>query len=416
MAAVETIVIGAGPYGLSIAAHLRHAAIDHVVVGQPMASWREAMPAGMFLKSDPFASNLFDPERRYTLERYCEAHKLAYAPRGPALPIGDFIDYADWFQRQAAPEIINTTLKRMCFAQGRFELDFADRAMTAKRVILATGHLAFRHFVKALRPLAAACPDLVSHSADHREFSRFAGRDVVVVGAGQSALESAALLHEAGAQVRLVARAARVEWNPEVEPASPLITRLRRPDTPLGPGWRNVVYAELPRVMHALPRGLRRKLVRKVLGPAGAAWLKGRVVGKVEVLEGRTVVGASESGGRVRLALAGGGGEPVTLHTDHVVDATGYRVKLVRLPYLNAVLRSDIRTEWGAPVLDRAFQCSVPGLYFTGLASALAYGPVMRFVAGAKHPATMITAHLRAGSARTSPAPAAAFDARAAER
>lgn len=68
----DLLVVGAGPYGLSIASHAAAAGLKVRVFGRPMASWRDHMPRGMFLKSEPWASNLSDPERRWRLDVYCE--------------------------------------------------------------------------------------------------------------------------------------------------------------------------------------------------------------------------------------------------------------------------------------------------------------------------------------------------------
>ena len=58
---VAVVVIGAGPYGLSIATHLRAQQLSFRIFGEPMASWRHHMPQGMSLKSEGFASDLYDP-------------------------------------------------------------------------------------------------------------------------------------------------------------------------------------------------------------------------------------------------------------------------------------------------------------------------------------------------------------------
>ena len=50
----------------------------------------------------------------------------------------------------------------------------------------------------------------------------------------------------------------------------------------------------------------------------------------------------------------------------------------------------------GTPAVGRDYQSSVPGLYFIGPAVAPTFGPVMRFVFGARHAATVVTRHLAA--------------------
>ena len=394
MTVFENIIIGAGPYGLSLAAHFRAANIDCAIIGKPMASWRGHMPAGMALKSETFASNLSDPERRYTLEQFYASRGRNYARKGVPLSIADFIAYADWFRDQAVAEIWDAEIIDLRRTGEGFRLTLNDRQVLAKRVIVATGHLAFRHFPKALRHHD---PALVSHSADHNDLAKFAGQDVTVIGCGQSGLETAALLHEHGALVRLLARAPAVEWNPEINPSASLFARLRRPEAGLGPGWRSLGYSKLPRAFFALPERARRRLVATTYGPAGAWWLKHRVIDKVQLLTSHQVMAVADSNGRLVLSVRNDRGA-VEIATDHLIAATGYHVDIGRLLFLDPGLRAAIKAAAGAPVLNRAFESSVPGLHFVGLASAPSFGPVMRFVYGARYAATTLTAHIRSAA------------------
>jgi FAD-dependent urate hydroxylase len=397
MTTFETVIIGAGPYGLSIAAHLRSASLDHAIVGSPMESWRAHMPIGMALKSERFASDLSDPEGLYTLERFCVRRGTSYSPKGVPLPIDDFIAYADWFQRHAVPEVWNARLRRLRRTASGFELTLDDRTVTAGRVILATGHLAFRRFPQALERLAQDAPDLVSHAADHHNLAKFAGRTVTVIGCGQSGLETAALLHERGADVRILARAPEVEWNAEVDAVRSLYKRLRWPDSGLGDGWKSLAYSELPRLFTLLPEQMRRHIVATANGPSGSWWLRSRVAGKIPLLTGHHVVDAAERDGKLNLSVRRGN-DTVQIETDHVVAATGYQVDIDRLPFLDPILRAAIKTSGGSPLLKGAFESSVPGLHFVGLSSALTFGPVMRFVYGARHAAGALTSHIRSSA------------------
>jgi FAD-dependent urate hydroxylase len=401
MATFETVIVGAGPYGLSVAAHLRGANVNHAIVGAPMQSWRDHMPAGMALKSERFASNLSDPERSLTLERFGASRGAGYSAKGVPLPIAEFLEYADWFQRRAVPEIGDAKLRRLRRAGDGFELTFDDRTVTARRVILATGHLAFRHFPQALQRLADDVPALVSHTADHRVLAGFAGQDVTVVGCGQSGLETAALLHEQGANVRVLARAPAIDWNAEPDRSRSLIRRMRWPESGLGDGWRSLAYSELPRLFGLLPEPTRRRIVATANGPSGAWWLKHRVVDKVSLSTAHQITAAAPRNGGLRLSVRAGD-DTVQIDTDHVMAATGYRVDLGRLAFLDPALRAAITSSGGSPVLNRVFESSVPGLHFVGIASALSFGPVMRFVYGAQHAAAILTSHIRASAPQRS--------------
>lgn len=399
MTSLETVIVGAGPYGLSVGAHLRGKNLDHVLIGSPMESWRTHMPSGMALKSERFASNLSDPHGQYTLERYSVSRGIPYSPKGVPLPIGEFLDYANWFQRRAALDVWDSKLRRLRAAAGGFELTFDDRSVLAKRVILATGHLAFRHFPKALENLAREAPELVSHSADHRDLTKFTGRDVTVIGCGQSGLETAALLHEQGASVRVLARAAAIDWNAELDAVKSLYKRLRWPDSGLGDGWRSLAYSELPRWFFLLPETMRRRIVATANGPSGSWWLKDRVIDKVSLLTGHEVIAAGERNGRLQLSIRANN-RAVQIETDHVIAATGYRVDLTRLLFLDPALCAAIKTSGGMPLLNTALEASVPNLHFVGLASALTFGPVMRFVYGARHAATILSLHIGTSTRR----------------
>ncbi len=395
----ETVVVGAGPYGLSIGAHLRRAHLDHAVIGHPMGSWRDHMPAGMALKSERFASNLSDPEQAYTHERFAILRGHPYSPKGVPLQIGEFLDYAEWFQRNAVPQVYDFQIRRLRKTAGGFELRLDDRILLAKRVVLATGHLDFRHFPEALLHHARCTSELVSHSADHCNFASFAGREVVVIGCGQSGLETAALLHEQGANVRILARTAAVRWDSKVQAVKTAYQRVRWPAAGLGDGWRSLAYSEFPQVFSLLPERARRHIFETSYGPSGAWWLKERVAGKVPVLTNHDIVGAVEHNGKLRLSVRRQNESVIQVDADHVIAATGYKVDIRRLRFLDPVLRDAIETRGGAPVLNRAFESSVRNLHFVGLASAATFGPVMRFVFGTRHTASILSSHI--GSSRT---------------
>ncbi len=415
MATLENIIIGAGPYGLSLAAHLRAAAIDHVIVGRPMESWRRSMPAGMALKSECFASNLSDPERRYTLEQFCAARGMAYARTGVPLAIADFVDYADWFQRQAAHDIWDATLRDLRWNGNAFELTLDDRRVAAKRVIVATGHLAFRHVPEALMAAAPEVRARVTHSADHRDFAgilrprrhRDRTRTIRTWKPPRCCMSRALMCVCLHARPRSTG----IQTSTNSTRCSNGCDGLK---SALGPGWRSLFYSELPRAFFMLPRARRRHILATAHAPAGAWWLKRRVVGKVPLLTSHQVVAAKARSDKLDLTVRSDRG---TLHiaTDNVIAATGYRVDLDRLTFLEPSLRAAIKTADGAPVLNPVFESSVPGLHFVGLSSALSFGPVMRFVYGASHAASILTATSapRRGRGRT---PRARHSARAARR
>ena len=198
------LIIGAGPYGLSISAHLRNLGVEHMIVGRPMDTWRAHMPAGMCLKSEPYGSVFSSADRAADIATYSKSSGLDYSDRLGPLKLDTFLGYADWFAGRLVPDVRDINVRRITAIDGGFQVDFADAApVAARQVVLATGLLPYIYMPAELTGLPS---DLVTHSSDHHRLERFSGRRVAVVGAGQSALETAALLHEAGADVQIIAR------------------------------------------------------------------------------------------------------------------------------------------------------------------------------------------------------------------
>ncbi len=384
--AVDVAIVGAGPYGLSVAAHLRAAGLSHRQFGYPMHLWRSMMPRGMFLKSQGFASNLSDPAGTHTLAAFCLATARPYRDYGLPVSLETFLAYGDWFQAAHAPDLEETLVTEVSGQGGAFTLHLADGSTArARQVVVAAG---VQHFAVVPDLLAGLPPAVCTHSSAHTELSAFTGQRVIVVGAGQSALELAALLHENGAAVQLVARRAKVAWNGQpLALDRPLLQRLREPEAGLGSGWSTWFYSEHPELFRHLPESTRVYRSRTALGPAGASWLRERVEGQFPVLTSHTLAGAETVADGVALTFRTPNGTTARLTADHVIAATGYRPDLDRLTFLEPAIRKQLETVAGAPAVRRDYQTSVPGLYVTGPAVAATMGPVMRFVFGTKHAA-----------------------------
>jgi FAD-dependent urate hydroxylase len=393
MQPIDTAVVGAGPYGLSVAAHLRVAGVPHEIFGEPLESWQSFMPQGMMLKSEAFASNLWDPARRFSYANFLAEQGIAYRPLGDPIPVERFLEYGQWFRRHAVGEVRRVKVRRVARADGAFSLELEDGTVSkARRVILATGHMGFRYVPDELKGL----PDgMCLHSTALRDPRQFAGRDVTVIGAGASALDSLALLHEAGAQTRLVARRKQITWNRPPRPNPNLIERLRMPDAGLGPGWRTWAVSELPFLYRRMfGPATRHRIFLTTWGPAGGWWLRDRVEDKIDLLLGHQIASAEVVDGRVRLGLTGPAGATKIL-TDHVVAATGFDVALERIDCLEPTLGAQIAREGPYARLSANFETSVKGLFIVGLAAAPVFGPVQRFMYGAKHAAPAVTKALQ---------------------
>jgi cation diffusion facilitator CzcD-associated flavoprotein CzcO len=392
-AGVPVAIVGAGPYGLSLSAYLNARGIENRIVGAPMRAWSEHMPRRMFLKSEGFASRLADPGRQHTLADFCSRQDREYAPMGWPVPVDTFIDYGRWFQRRLVPHLETNDVIEVSRDTDGFVLRLTtDEVIRARALVLAVGHAYFAYIPSRLAGLP---PELLSHTSQYGDLSPLAGKDVTVIGAGQSSLETAALLHETGASVRVVVRGQRVTWNPDpdLEPRN-VWQRFRHPVSGLGSGWKLYLLANAPTVFSRLPDGTRASIVKRELGPAGAWWLKPRLVDSVPIRTASLVRSAEPHRDRVRLRLTAAGGEEEEIITDHVVAGTGYRVDVGRIPFLSRDLVAGVRTVEGSPVLSRAFESSVPGLFFVGLSAARTFGPLQRFVYGARFAASQLTERL----------------------
>jgi cation diffusion facilitator CzcD-associated flavoprotein CzcO len=393
------MIIGAGPYGLSLAAHLRARGVPYRVFGGVMANWREKMPRGMLLKSDPYASNLSDPGAGLTLREYYRGQGMPYDDEAIRVSVEEFIAYGEAFQRRFVADVE----QRMVVALERTAEGFAARlddgeVAIGHKVVLAIGISDFPYMPPDLARIPGS---FVSHASAHGDMAAFRGREVAVIGAGSSAVDLAALLHESGASVRLVVRRQlRFHGRAQLGAARPIAERLRSPNTGIGPGWRNVFFTLTPQLFRYLPAELRRGQVEKTHGPAGGWFMRDRIVGKVPLIEGFAPGPAELRDGRVQLQLAGQNGARQTIAVDHVIAATGYRVDLAAVKFLAEKLRRQIALIGRAPELSAHFETSVPGLYVVGPAAAYSFGPVCRFVLGAGFTIPRVARHLAASMSR----------------
>lgn len=388
----EVAIVGAGPYGLSLAANLRALGVDFRIFGSPMDVWRRHMPRGMMLKSDGFASNLYDPDSSFTLKHFCAEKGIAYDDKQVPVRLDTFIAYALAFQQRFVPHLEDRMVTALDRSPENFRLQLDDgETLTPRKIVLAVG---ISHFPFMPPCLAHLPPESVSHSFAQNDPVHFSGRRVCVIGRGASAIDLAVLLHESGADVTVVARRP-IEFHdpPEPEPR-PLWQRLRYPSSGIGPGLRSRFFTDAPVLFHGLPRKLQSRLVRGHLTPSAGWFMRERFLGRVAYLQGYSAEGADRRNGSVRLSLLTRDGALMHHEAHHIVAATGYRVDLRRLVFLCENLRAQIQTFNNSPLLSRNFESSVPGLYFVGVSSAASFGPVMRFAFGAGFTSRHLSAHL----------------------
>jgi lysine/ornithine N-monooxygenase len=390
--ATDVTIIGAGPYGLSLAAHLGKSKLSYRIFGTPMSSWRNHMLSTTQLKSDGFASSLYDPDSSFTLADYCREKSLPYADIGFAVPVETFIAYGLEFRRRFVDRLEETDVVAVEPSAEGFKLaSQTGEQFYSKRVVIAAGITHFGFIPSIFDELPH---ELLTHSSEHRDVTGFKGRRVAVIGAGASAVDLAGVLHEVGAETHLIARRSAIAFHePSFEPR-PLSQRILNPRSGLGLGWRSRLCTDAPLLFYAMPSRLRHRAVQRHLGPAPGWFAKTRFVGRVTSHLGTRMKGAAVCGDQARLNFTQRDGSDVQLEFDHVIAGTGYRVSLKRLSFLHPSLRNRLVSLEDVPVLSSTFESSVPGLYFVGLASSNSFGPLCRFAFGARFTSKRLARHL----------------------
>ncbi len=385
---VQVAIIGAGPYGLSIAAHLRAQGISYRIFGRPMQFWSQIALAAdkRYLKSYCFGTSLSDPAPGFTFADY-------NTPRGletfEPCSMANFAEYGRWFQQSRVPSVEPVDVLHVARQGTGFSLTLADgETLSAAQIVVATG---LSSFADVPRPLAGMPATHVTHTSEITDFSTFEGRSVAVLGAGQSALEACALLYEAGAQPVLLVRDQRLRWLSRVPQRRSLWRRVRSPLSGLGTGPIAWALSRFPGVVHRAPERFRRRFVKKHLPAQGAWWLRERFEGKIPVHLATEVIEAKQVGAQVHLTVRDlKTGMHRAMTADHVLAGSGYTVDVDRLAFLDPALRKEIARVERSPKLNATFESSVPGLRFVGAASAMSFGPLFRFVVGADYTARVI--------------------------
>ena len=377
---LEVAIIGAGPHGLSAAVHLRRAGVAAHVFGVPMSFWR-GMPKGMRLRSNMSATNMIEPAGPFSLASYMAEIGERF---GHPVSLSRFVDYGTWVQRTAVPDVDARMVTHVTRSGGGFALTLDDGAqVTARRVVVACGIAAFENMPGGFNHLPA---ELVSHTGHHDDLARFAGKRVAVVGAGQSAFESSVLMSERGADVEVIARGPEIVWLRSWSPIHFMgrLGRIVYAPTDVGPLWYSRLVAT-PTLFTRLPRDTQDKIAHRSIRPACSYFVKVRVDG-MSLTTATEVTNAQVAREGLELTLSDG----TTRHVDHLMFGTGYKVDVMRYPFLAETLVADIQRVGGYPTLRRGFESRVPGLHFLGAPAARSFGPIMRFVSGSWYGGTRL--------------------------
>jgi FAD-dependent urate hydroxylase len=374
---LDVAVVGAGPFGLSVAAHLAHRRVR--AFGEPMETWRTRMPPDMRLRSDWDETSLSAPEDRGAIDVWS---RTTGEPREEPIPLQKFLRYSDWFRDTFVPENDRANVVDLERGAGVFRLTTAagDEA-DASAVVVAVGVTPFPH---APPPFDEAMGDRVSFAIERQDYDAYRGQRVIVVGGGQGGLEAAALARHAGAEVEVIVRS-QLRWFTDREPYRPRgrlrqrLYRIAYPVVGYGPPPLNRLALH-PDVFAALPERARRSVARRILRAGGSPWVRGEIEGKVAVTEGVAVQRLERTDSGLRLQLSDG----MQREAAAVVVSAGFRFGLDRLAFLSPAVRDTVVLQDGWPVLDRYFRSSEPNLLFVGFAAERRFGPIARFVSGSR--------------------------------
>ncbi len=391
---ISVLIAGAGPNGLAAATFLKAAGAEVFIHGKPMESWKVNVPEGMILRSSRVSSSIASPGERYSINRF-EADTGIKVDQQPTL--AQFLMYSAWYQQCSVPYLDETRVKTIEKTPAGFRSTLEDgRTVDTDAVILATGIIPYPYIPEIFAALPAR---LASHSSAHHTLEGFKGKKVIVIGKGQSALETAALLAETGASVEIITRGRELRFiqsgkRKGVVPyltSLPAIHQFLYPRTDLAGPPYNWAIAD-PALYRRISKADQAKTF-ELVGPIGSRDLPARLAG-VRVTTGVEVVEAAERGDQASLRLSDGS----TREADHVILATGFRPDIRRCGILSLDLLASIEQEQGYPLLTLGYESiSVKGLYVVGALAGRSNGPVNRFVCGTR-PMTRYLAEAVMGS------------------
>jgi cation diffusion facilitator CzcD-associated flavoprotein CzcO len=375
------LIIGAGPYGLAMAAYAKHKKIDHLIIGKLMDFWKANMPNGMYLRSG--CDWHYDPANQDTIERYLETKGLKPSQVEP-LERDFYLSYVDWFIKQKDIKVLSAWVEQLNYIDNAtpfYEALLHDgKKLTATNVVLALG---FRYFKNIPEMNSCLFPlDRFMHTCDLVDFADLKGKRVLIIGGRQSAFEWAALLHEQGVKtINLSYRHATPAFKPaDWSWVNPIVDGMVD-----DPGWFRRLTAE------------EQALVNRRLWAEGRLklepWLASRVSkAGINLFPHSQVTTCRElPNGELQVRLDGS-----TFVVDQIIFATGYKVDVEQIPFLtkgNILASLEVRN--GFPALDEHFQSNLPGLFFTSMCATQDFGPFFAFTSGIRTSAKLIGSGLR---------------------
>ncbi len=369
----DLLIIGAGPFGLALAAYANHLGISHVIAGKPMEFWKNNMPEGMYLRS--MSDWSLDPTEKASIMNYLGILKKTPADVEP-LSRDFYLEYCQWFQDQARIRSLPLYVSHLKKEDDHFHATFENGdGIEAKKVVVSIG---MGYFKNQPSELTALLPKgRYSHTCDAVQLNGQKGKRVLILGGRQSAFEWTALLNDAGAaEVHLVHRHESPKFTEsDWTWVSPLVDGMVT-----DPAWfRNLPQEEKDAISQRMWGEGRLKV---------EPWLEKRVKkASTHIHEKAALASCTElADGSMEIKLDNG----AAFIVDEIILATGYKVDLKKIPFLEGSLLNKIFTSNGFPVLDEHFQTSVNGLYFTSMPAGQDFGPFFGFTISVRASAKII--------------------------
>ncbi|MFD2442667.1 NAD(P)-binding domain-containing protein [Bacillus sp. CGMCC 1.16607] len=353
---LDVIIIGSGPFGISLGAHAVANNLKYKLFGYPMDFWKNQMPQDMFIRTPHEFVSFSDSKDELTVQQFSkETGKELVTP----LPRPIFVEYASWFAKRAGIEFTPELVTKVVHKEEFYEVTSENGAtFTTKNIIVATGVEHYKYLPNFLKEFPE---HLVSHTSGYTSFSQFKGKKVVVLGSGQSAWEAAGLLHRDGADVELVYRKEGPNY--------------------AGSRENEITLRDVGDIFYQLPLEEKKQGWGQSAGSV-AHFLKPYVEGIVPQNAGVAIEKMEQiNKNEIRLVLSNGTEKIV----NHIIAATGFHINIDKVPFFDQSLLMKIEREEDYsqfPKLNESFESNVPGLYFAGPLSSHSHGPTFRFILG----------------------------------
>jgi FAD-dependent urate hydroxylase len=353
---LDVIIIGSGPFGISLGAHAVANNLQYKLFGYPMDFWKNQMPQDMFIRTPHEFVSFSDPKDELTIQHYSEETSIELVT---PLPRPIFVDYANWFAKKAGIEFTTQLITKVEHKDGHYVVTSDNgKIFTSKNVIVATGVEHYKFLPDFLKEFPT---NLVTHTSGYTSFSPFKGKKVVVLGSGQSAWEAAGLLHRDGADVELVYRQSGPNY--------------------AGSRENEIALRDIGDVFFNLPLEEKKQGWGQSAGSV-AHFLKPYVEGIVPQNSGVAIDNIEQiKEDEIRITLSDGSEKIV----NHIIAATGFHINIDKVPFFNTDLLSQVEREEEYvqfPKLNESFESSLSGLYFAGPLSSHSHGPTFRFILG----------------------------------